>query len=305
MKPTPPRRNLALLLLATLPFACARPIDPAYVKQVDDWHAGRLASLRGETGWLTLVGLHPLHAGANTLGSAEGMDVRLAAKAPARLGTLTLTGDALDLAVNADVNASLQNRTDRLGGTTVALASDASGHPTIVETGGLLFYAIRRGERFFLRVKDPDSEVRRNFTGIDRFPVDPRWRVKAKLERFDPPRKVAVPDVLGGLNQEECPGTLVFRLRGQEYRLTPTGGPGEGLSLVFADATTGRATYGGGRFLDTDPPAADGTVTLDFYRAYNPPCAFTAFATCPLPPDGNKLPLAVEAGEKAYGAGHH
>ncbi len=153
-------------------------------------------------------------------------------------------------------------------------------------------------------MKDKDSEVRRNFIGVDRFPVGPRWRVKARLEAHDPPQTVAVPNVLGQVNQSPSPGTLVFVLAGFSCRLVPVGEPGESLFIVFADATTGTRTYGGGRFLSAEPPAVDGTVVLDFNKAVNPPCAFTPFATCPLPPEGNILPVAIRAGEKNWGAPH-
>jgi uncharacterized protein len=306
MKSSPLRFALPLLLLALFPLACSRLADPAYRQKVDAWHAERVERLRSESGWLTLVGLHPLREGANTIGSAEGMDVRLlVARAPARVGTLTVNGDSLALEVAPGAKVRLQSRTEDLAGQRIALATDAGGHPTVIDLGGPLFYVIKRGDRLFVRVKDPNSEARRSFTGIERFPVDPRWRVKAKLEPDVPPRTVSVPDVLGGVSEEPTPGTLVFRLRGRECRLRPTGEPGQPLSFVFGDASNGDATYGGGRFLETEALAADGTVTIDFNRAYNPPCAFTPYATCPLPPEGNKLPFAVEAGEKTYGSGHH
>lgn len=306
MKSLPLRLALPLLLLVLSPLACSRVTDPAYRQQVDAWHAQRVERLRSQSGWLTLVGLHPLREGANTVGSAEGMDVRLlVAGAPARVGTLTVSGDSLALEVATGVKARLQSRTENLAGRRVALATDVGGHPTVIDLGGALFYVIERGDRLFVRVKDPDSEARSAFTGIERFPVDPRWRVKAKLVPDAPPRTVSVPDVLGDANEEPTPGTLVFRLRGRECRLRPVGEPGQPLSLVFGDASNGAATYGGGRFLETEALAADGTVTVDFNRAYNPPCAFTPYATCPLPPEGNTLPFAVEAGEKSYGSGHH
>jgi uncharacterized protein (DUF1684 family) len=147
-----------------------------------------------------------------------------------------------------------------------------------------------------LRVKDRESELLRTFAGIERFPVDAGWRVTARLEPFAEGGTVAVPNVLGQTSESPSPGVLLFELAGHSCHLTPIGEPGEGLFIVFGDATNG-----GGRFLSTDPPAADGSVVLDFNKATNPPCAFTPYATCPLPPDGNVLPVAVKAGEKAFG----
>ena len=307
-------RPLALLPLLLAPalaglFACSRRIDPAYVKSIDDWHAKRIKSLQGETGWLTLVGLVPLRQGANGVGSAADADAKLIAKAPARVGTLTVAGGRYFFQAAPGVDVRVENRAGVPSSApvdTVTMLADTQGDgPTTLDVGSLLFYVIARGEKTFLRVKDRMSDVRRGFTGIERFPVDPRWRVTAKFERHDPPLKVAVPDVLGQINEEDSPGTLSFTLAGHDCRLIPTGEPGGQLFIVFGDPTNGKTTYGAGRFLNADAPGPDGKVVLDFNKATNPPCAFTSFATCPLPPEGNRLPIAVEAGEKSWGSGHH
>ncbi len=302
-----PLLALALALAAGL-ASCARKIDPAYVQALDAWHAKRIESLRSETGWLTLVGLHSLKAGENSVGSAAGSDVKLIDKAPARVGTLTVADGSFFFQAAPGADA----RVESSGGVpaqaavdTVTMISDAHERPTTIDVGPLLFYVIERGQMSFLRVKDRQSEVRKAFTGIERFPVDPRWRVVAKLEKHDPPLTVSVPDVLGQTSDEPSPGTLSFTLAGHACRLIPTGEPGSQLFIIFGDATNGATTYGAGRFLYADPPADDGTVVLDFNKAINPPCAFTPFATCPLPPQGNKLSFAVEAGEKTWGSGHH
>jgi uncharacterized protein (DUF1684 family) len=308
-----PARQLApLLLLAPVLiglFACSRRIDPAYVKSIDDWHAKRIKTLRGETGWLTLVGLVPLHPGANGVGSAAGSDAQLPEKAPAHVGTVTVDAGRFFFRAVPGVDVRVENRAgvpSAAAVDTVTMLSDTQGDgPTTLDVGSLLFYVIARGDKTFLRVKDRMSEVRRAFTGIDRFPVDPRWRVVAKFERHDPPLTVAVPDVLGQINEEPSPGTLSFTLAGRDCRLIPTGEPGGQLFIVFGDPTNGVTTYGAGRFLNADAPSPDGKVVLDFNKATNPPCAFTPYATCPLPPEGNRLPVAVEAGEKSWGAGHH
>ncbi|MBA4377704.1 MAG: hypothetical protein C0395_03475 [Gemmatimonas sp.] len=299
----------AALMLALATGGCGprdEPADPAHLAEVEAWHAARIERLRDEAGWLTLVGLHPLRDGANTVGSAEDAGARLPATAPAHLGVVT--ADAAGFAFTVDPILDPGARVYRLvDGDTVAVASvamtpDVPGPPTVLRSGSLLFQVIVRGGRGFLRVKDRESEVRRGFTGIDRYPVGGRWRVTARLEPHDPPQGVMVPDVLGNLEESPSPGTLVFELEGRACRLTPMGGPGEELFIVFADATSGDETYGGGRFLSADPPRPDGTVVLDFNLATNPPCAFTPYATCPLPPQGNRLAVAVRAGEKTWGS---
>ncbi len=301
--PLPPA--LALLALSALLAAagCSRrtEADPAYVAAVDAWHAQRIARLESETGWLTLVGLHELHAGPNVVGSAPGSDVPLIAKAPARVGRIDLDpGGEVTFAADPAVDVRRYQAPAAGPVTTLDLVVDTAGQPTELAVGTLVMSVIRRGDRYFLRVKDTHAAALRNFTGIDRFPVDPRWRVTARLEPGT--GTVAVRNVLGQVDQEPSPGTLVFTIDGRACRLVPTGAPGEELFIVFGDRTNGPRTYPGGRFLAADPPADDGTVILDFNEAYNPPCAFTEFATCPLPPEGNVLPVAVTAGEKRWGS---
>ena len=290
-----------ILSLCVALAACGGQVDPQYTREIDTWHAERIARLTNETGWLTLVGRHPLRAGENRVGSGAGNDIRLVATAPTELGTVTVTGTSVALALADGVVVQVAGELLTGPGVSLALASDAAGDPTVVETGTLQIYVIARGDLLFLRVKDRASEVRRRFRGIDRFAVDARWRVTARIEPHEKPHTVAVPNVLGQIEAAASPGTLVFELAGRTCHLDPIGKPGESLSIVFDDATSGHTTYGGGRFLRADPPAPDGTVVLDFNRAYNPPCVFTPYATCPLPPASNHLPLAVEAGERMWG----
>ena len=152
-----------------------------------------------------------------------------------------------------------------------------------------------------MRVKDKESPTLRAFHGIENFPADPKWRVEARFEPYDPPRPVRVPNILGTVDTESCPGALVFEIDGKSYRLDPVVERGEtDLFVIFGDRTNGHGTYGAGRFLYAAAPVGGRTV-LDFNKAYNPPCVFTPYATCPLPPAENKLPIPIEAGEKAYG----
>ncbi len=291
-------RMLSLSLLLLTIVGCSPGTDPEYIAEVDAWHEARVTRLKADDGWLTLVGLHPLHAGSNRLGSAEGEDVQLAAGAPAKVGTITVAPDQILFAAQSGVTVFQGDEEI----STAVLVPDDPGPPTVLQTGSFLFYVIVRGDLLFLRVKDRQAEALQSFTGIDRFLVDSRWRVTARLEPGA--ATTQVPNVLGQVDEVPSPGVLVFKVAGRECRLTPQGEPGQGLFLVFGDLTNGHTTYGGGRFLSTTPIAEDGTVVLDFNRAYNPPCVFTPHATCPLPSVDNLLDVAIEAGEMMWGEAH-
>ena len=279
--------------------AAAKPDLAAWQKQLDTWKKERTASLKREDGWLTLVGLYWLKPGENRFGSDPGNPVILPkGKAPAVAGTLVRDGEAVTLNVQPGVPLTANGKPVTAS---LPLTTDAKPKPTILELGSLSFYAIQRGDRVGVRIKDKESPERAAFTGVDTFTPDPRWRVVARFEPYKD-KKIPITNILGQVAQETSPGAVVFDWQGKTYRLDALGDPKEGLSLIFGDATNGKLTYGAGRFLDTDPPK-DGTVVVDFNTAYNPPCAFTAFATCPLPPAQNKLALAVEAGEKKFAGG--
>jgi len=311
------RRLLLPLALAGLAAACGGGRDDAataaaHRREVEAWRADRVARLTADDGWLSVVELAWLEEGDNPAGSQPDAVVVLPAdQAPTEVGVFTLSDGAVRFraapgAAGVEVVAG-----DAPGpvppGRELALATDAAGAPTVLGLGGLRFFVIDRAGRLGVRVKDPDSPARRGFTGLDYFPIGVGWRVEARFEPHAEPKTIPVPNIIGTVYDEPSPGVAVFRLDGATHRLDAIGEPAGGeLFFVFGDATNGVATYGGGRFLDAPVPAADGRMVLDFNRAYNPPCAFTAFATCPLPPRGNKLPVAVEAGEKDYhGPGGH
>ncbi len=167
--------------------------------------------------------------------------------------------------------------------------------------GSLSFYLIKRGARLGVRVKDREASTLKEFKGVPTFAVNPLWRLVARFEPYDPPRKIDVPNILGSTEADESPGAVVFDVKGEKFRLEAVKEDDSGeLFLIFGDKTNGTETYGGGRFLYTLPPK-DGTVVVDFNQAINPPCVFTPYATCPLPPAPNRLPIRIPAGEKAYG----
>jgi len=272
-----------------------------YQSAVEEWHHRRVDRLTAENGWLSLIGLFWLEEGVNTIGSDPDNDVTLpAAKAPSRAGTLILRGGQIHFEVVEDVTITHN-------GTPISaldLSVDSSGSPTILDLGNLQFYVLERSGRYGLRVRDRNHPARFDFPGIETFPIDSQWRITGRLETYDPPRTIKIPNVLGQVSNQDSPGTAVFDIAGQSYRLEALQGPNGSLYLIFADQTSGRETYGGGRFLYSEPVEEDGSVVLDFNKAYNPPCAFTDYATCPLPPRQNKLSVRIEAGEKNYGRHH-
>jgi hypothetical protein len=298
---------MALCVALTGLAGCARTAAPppgaadgaAYERELEQWKAKRLDGLKSDDGWLTLIGLFWLREGENRFGSDHANEIVLPeGKAPAFAGTVRLAGGALRLEAKPEAGITS-------GGRPVAsldLRSDADGEPTMLELGSLSFHVVRRGERLGLRVRDRDNPARAEFKGTDYYPADGKWVIAARFEPYDPPKRVPILNVLGMETEETAPGVLAFEAGGREYRLQALREKGnEQLFIIFADQTSGKETYGAGRYLYADPPGADGRVRLDFNKAYSPPCAFTRYATCPLPPAQNRLPLRVEAGERYLG----
>ena len=256
---------------------------PAYREAIEAWRAEREKKLRAEEGWLAVAGLFWLRDGEQRLGAAPGNDVVLpAGAAPAQAGRLTVRSRRVTF-----------HPSD--GGAPRELRPDSED---VVPSGRLRLSVIERGGRLGLRVRDPESPRRRAFTGLPWYPVDESYRVTGRFVPAPKKRTLGIPNVLGDVIEMPSPGHVEFTLRGRALRLDPVlEGDAPELFFIFRDQTAGQTTYGAGRFLYADPPR-DGVVTLDFNKAYSPPCAFTEFATCPLPPRQNRLALAVEAGEK-------
>ena len=324
--------GILLLLLAAAPPTTAAATDPAvgaaHAAEIETWRHDREARLRAPDGWLTLVGLAWLHQGKNRLGSAAGADVRLPASAPARAGTLDVDGEHVRASLAPGVAATVngrpidtratragETRATRAGDTRAARAGDTragagafelrsdagDAAPDVLRFGRVTVQVIARGGRLAARIKDPDSPTRLHFGGLAFYPIAAAYRVIARLDpAAGSAATVVVPDATGGRQQLTSPGTLAFTLQGAPVRLVAVhDGPDDGdLLIVFRDATTGRDTYGGGRFVRAHRQP-DATYVIDFNQAYSPPCAFTPYATCPLPPPENRLPMAILAGEKA------
>jgi uncharacterized protein (DUF1684 family) len=294
------RFPLALLAAAIAATPAVAAEIAAQRAEVLKWREARAARLAAPDGWLSLVGLHWIDPGTHRVGSAPDNDLVLAV-GPARLGTLSLADGKITLVLGEDVDAKIGDDAAR----ETVLAPDTSGAPTIVRLGAASFSVIERDGRFGLRVRDPQAKTRTGFVGIDYFDIGPDWRFEARFEPHPPGRTIDIVNVLDQLAPMKNPGAVVFEKDGKEYRLEALDDTGDGqLFLIFADRTNGKSTYGPGRFLYAPPPV-DGRTIVDFNRAYNPPCAFTPYSTCPLPPPENRLNLAVEAGEKKYAAATH
>jgi len=286
---------IGFVALMAMAASANNPND--YRNEIAAWQQHRDKGLRSPDGWLTLVGLFWLKAGDNTIGSGEGNDFVLpvgsapAAVASIRLddGTVTLTNLAGD---------RLQVNHKPVAGMVVLKYADEN--PDTVTVDRISFFVIKRGNRLALRAKDKQNPVLEQFTGMKYFPVDPAYRIEAKF--IPDEHKIPVPNILGETEMEISPGVVEFSLQGQTFRMRPIY-EGKTLFFIFKDLTSKTETYQAGRMLNTPLPT-DGKVVLDFNRSYNPPCTFTPYATCPLPPKENVLGVRIEAGELRYGHGH-
>ena len=267
------RRTCLLLMAAGAALAVS-----AYESEILKWRADRAAALKADGGWLSLAGLVWLHEGANAFGKDQSNEIALP-DGPAHAGVFQFHNGKVTL-------AGKEIKPD---------AADAS-----VKVGRLSLFVIKRSDKYGVRVKDPESEARRNFHGLEYYPVNAEFRFDARWVAES--RALPILNMLGQTEPQPSPGYAVFRIHGQELKLRPylEEPDAKQLFYVFRDQTAGKETYGAGRFFYTDFPK-DGKVVLDFNKAYNPPCAFTPYATCPLPPAENKLPVRIEAGEKKYG----
>lgn len=289
------------MLFQTLLFATMMATNPttdvdAHRAEVEAWRKTRLERLERPDGWLSLVGLHWIDPGTLKLGSAPGNDIVLAT-GPAQLGTLESDGKRVVLTLEPGVDATIGDGTTR----SATLASDATEAPTLVTFGSANFHVIERSGRLALRVKDAEAPTRTGFLGLDNYPIDPAFRFDARFERHPAGKTIPIANIIGTLDAMANPGAVVFEKDGATYRIEAVDEGDGQLFLIFADRTSGKETYGAGRFLYAAPPAeGSDRVVVDFNRAYNPPCVFTPHATCPLAPPENRLDLAITAGEKRY-----
>ncbi len=291
-------KSLLILIVLFFSLPVLSMDEAVFKKEIEDWRQSRLKSLTSEDGWLTLVGLYWLHEGENKFGS-DPTNAVVISNMPKVAGSFYLEKGKIRAEILPAANVTLADKPVA----SVVMEPDTSENKVTLRKGGVSFFVIERGKKFGVRVKDRQSPVRTKFQGLNYFPASPKWRVQCKFEPYKPGKSIPIMNIIGILEDSPSPGALVFQVDGKEYRLDAMEGEKEEktLYIIFADKTSGRETYGAGRYLYSEPLGADGTVVLDFNKAYNPPCAFTAFATCPLPPPQNKLPIRVEAGEKYSG----
>ncbi len=290
---------LRCLLLALLLTPALRAQE-AYTKTIEEWRASRVARLTTPDGWLSLIGRHPLALGDNSVGTETDNSIRLAA-GPPYLATVTLGADRRVTLLPAPASrlevdgVPVQDKTELLY---------KGEQPTRVTFGTASFYVMQRGENLYLRVRDRLAPNLAKFSGLDYFLVDPAWRIEATWVPFDPVKQVNITNMIGVTEPAPVPGKAVFTWQGHTVELLPIE-EGDNLFFVLTDLTAGNETYEASRFLYVPKPKpGDRTVVLDFNCMQNPPCAFTEFATCPLPPKENRMPFRVTAGEKKYNGRH-
>lgn len=284
-----------LFYLALAPSSAAivaAPTPEKYVAEIAAWRTAREERLRADGGWLTVAGLTWLEQGRNRFGSDLGNQIVLPRSAPAHAGWITFAGTEATLQVAPGVDATIDEQKVRES----LLHADTTGAHEVVVLGSLRFHLIERGGRYGIRVVDLQSSVRANFAGLKWYPVREEFRIDARFVPHENQRTIDIVNVIGQVTQRENPGYAEFEIAGHTVALEALSDGAE-LFFIFRDETSTRDTYGAGRFLYAAPPA-NGHVVLDFNRAYSPPCAYTAYATCPLPPRANWLDISIEAGEK-------
>lgn len=297
---------VALLFVAVTPISARQETAADWKQQVEQWRTAREADLLKEDGYLAIAGLSFLKPGANIVGSNPSSDVVLpAGRAPGRAGRITVQAqDVVRFEPEAGVAVTLNGKP--AAGTIQLREADAQGGTPAdrLGIGRLTLHLHRSGDRLALRLRDPESPSRRSFSGLRWFPLDEQWRIAGRFIKYDTPRQVQIQNILGDVETVASPGELEVTLEGTTVRLVALAASRGRLWLVFSDASSPELTYRI-RFLYTDPPDAQGRVVADFNRAYNPPCAYNPFTTCPLPPRQNRLSVAIRAGERNYPGKKH
>ena len=288
-------RKIRLLAFTALLAGGTLLAQSPYKAEIEQWRKEREANLRKDNGWLSVAGLFWLKNGENRVGTATSDEVALPPQsAPARVGSLLFRNGKTVFSAESGVDVRVAGKPVR----TLEMKPDVPGPADILTIGALSMFVIERGGRYAIRLRDNNSSIRKQFSGLHWFAVDETWRIRAKWVPYNPPKKIGVLDILGITEQAICPGYAAFTVAGKEYRLEPTEEDGQ-LFFVFRDLTAGKETYPSGRFLDAAAPR-DGYVILDVNKAYNPPCAFTPYATCPLPLPQNRLQVRIPAGELVH-----
>ncbi|MBI5729990.1 MAG: DUF1684 domain-containing protein [Ignavibacteriales bacterium] len=297
------RISLSLIFISLI-VSCQKSLEEKgeakYIQEIKDWHNKRIDNLKKENGWLNLAGLFWLNEGVNKFGSDKTNDIIFPeGKAPAFIGTLTLKDSIVTLRVSKSIEVKSEGKIV----TTADLKNDIQG-ATILEYGSLRWFVIKRGNKYGIRLRDLENLLVKSFKGIETYPINSDWRFEAELEKYDPPKKIEITNILGMIEEDISPGALVFTKDGKQFKLDALVEDNQ-YFIIFADETSGDETYGAGRFIYVNKNDSTGKIILDFNKAFNPPCVFTKYATCPLPPKQNHLKLKVTAGELMFKGGAH
>ena len=288
----------AVLFVSCILTATHVPAQSNYRNEIEQWHSERIASLKAEDGWLNLAGLHWLAPGRNTFGSGEHVAIKFPkGSIPEYAGYFELTDGIVKMVVASGVNITINGAPIPQA---IIFHKDSTRAPEM-RCGDLKWNIIRREDKYGIRLRNLKAASVEHFKGIERFAVDDAWKLSAVLKPAAIAGGISITNVLGQTNTQASPGKLEFSIGGKKYTLDALDGGKDELFIIFGDETNGVETYPSGRYLYVKRPGPDGVVTLDFNKAYNPPCAFTPYATCPLPPRQNVLPVSITAGEKNYG----
>ncbi len=274
--------------------------DATYQKEIESWRLERETNLKKDGSWLTVAGLYWLREGESTVGADPENDFVLPeGTAPASVGTFTYGDGKVSFRASDGVTVVRKGEEDQ----PVSTAALEPGEKNAIALGKLSMWVHASGPRLAIRLRDIDSPIRREFTGLSWFPLDPAYRVAAKFTPYPKPKDVEILNMLGDIEKYQSPGVVDFELQGQAIRMEPVWNTDRGLWFIFKDGTSGKETYPSARFLQAEAPK-DGSVVVDFNKAYNPPCAFNPYTTCPMPPKENRLKIRIEAGEKNYAKKH-
>jgi uncharacterized protein (DUF1684 family) len=283
-------RRLCAFLLTVIAAAAAI----GYQASLEAWRKEREERLKAPDGWLAVAGLFWLKEGENRVGSDPSYEIVLPqGRAPLRLGIFDFQNGKTQFRMASGAHVTVNGKP--------VMTADLKPDADRLQSGDFTMFVIKRGSRYAIRMRDLHSKMREEFTGLRWYPPKEQYRVVAKFVAYDQPQKIAISNVLGQTDYQPSPGYALFQLMGHSYRLDPVM-EGDQLFFIFRDQTAARTTYGAGRFLYADP-AKEGKVILDFNKAISPPCAFTPFATCPLPPKQNRLTVKIEAGEMVTAPG--
>ena len=290
------RHLLVLVSILTIPVITLQASDEVdYRAEIEEWRVQREVRLKTDDGWLTVAGLFFLKQGENSVGADPLNDIVLPAATPAQLGVFEF--DGATVTVRAVPGRSVTVNGQAVQATTLRPVRP-EGPADRLTVGALTMFVHRSGARYAIRLRDQDSRIRTEFTGLRWFPINERYRITSRFLPYDEPKQVQVANILGDTENYTSPGSVVFTIDGQQFRMVPVW-DGSEFFVIFRDLTSGKETYPAARFLYADAPE-DGTVILDFNKAYNPPCAFNPYTTCPLPPPDNRLRVRIEAGELNY-----